>query len=204
MANPVAPAAHSLAAIHTAWDGIESRYAAYRLVVPGDPAFHCQPDLCDAHCCRAFTVNLGESEVARMQVSSHLAPLQFLESADGAPVTLPLAQPYILARTDNHCALLDAARHCSQYEGRPNACRLYPHFMLFADAQTGRPIHGDAVAIRQAVDNLHAGLPFDGAVPLLVRHIECPGFTGAPISPDDWLTLFNATFEAQFPANPSI
>jgi Fe-S-cluster containining protein len=186
-------------AITAAWRAIEGRYPAYSLAVPGAPAFHCQPDLCDAHCCRAFTVNLGTSEVERMQSTSGLAPSRFLECEDGEPLALPLAQPYILARKDNHCGLLDDNRGCSQYAGRPNACRLYPHFLLFVDAASGRPVHGDIAAIRASISQLRAGEPLEPLVPILVRHIECPGFTGAPMSAGDWLALLEETFELQYP-----
>lgn len=189
----------TVAVITETWRAVESRYAAYRLVLPGTPTFHCQPHLCDAHCCRAFTVNLGASEVERMQSSSGLAPSRFLESSEGEPVVLPLAQPYILARAENHCALLDASLSCGQYEGRPNACRLYPHFLLFIDAATGRPIHGDLAAIGSAVACLREGRPFDDVVAVPVRHTECPGFTGAPMTGAEWLALVEATFDLQFP-----
>ena len=118
------------------WQTISSRYAAYTLAMPGAATFRCQPELCDAHCCRAFTVNLGESEVSRMAASSGLPASRFLESSHGEPLALPLAQPYILARRHNRCALLGPSLTCSQYEGRPNACRLYPHFMIFASPST--------------------------------------------------------------------
>lgn len=170
------------------------------MAMPGVPAFHCQPQLCDAHCCRAFTVNLGEAEVRRMHTASGLDPSRFLESENGEPVALPLAQPYILARRDNHCALLEDSLGCGQYAGRPNACKLYPHFLLFFDPAAQRPVHGNDGAIRQAITHLLAGQPFDVLVPMLVRHVECPGFTGAPMTAAQWIALVTETYELQFPS----
>ncbi|HKS92093.1 MAG TPA: YkgJ family cysteine cluster protein [Tepidiformaceae bacterium] len=195
------PSPVTLETIAASWDAIRTRYGAYALAMPGVPAFHCQPQLCDAHCCRAFTVNLGEAEVRRMHTTSGLAPSRFLESENGEPLALPLAQPYILARRDNHCALLDDSLGCGQYAGRPNACRLYPHFLLFFDRALQRPVHGDVGAIRHSIARLLAGQPFDVLVPMLVRHVECPGFTGEPMTPEQWIALVAETFELQFPSN---
>jgi len=196
----VTPSPQAIQTISTAWETIRERYGAYTIALPGVPTFHCQPHLCDAHCCRAFTVNLGDAEVQRMRAASGLVPARFLESEHGEPIALPLAQPYILARRDNHCALLDASLGCGQYEGRPNACRLYPHFLLFFDSTTARPVHGDIAAIQRAIGDLHAGNEFEHLVPVLVRHVECPGFTGAPMTEADWLALVDETFSLQFPA----
>ncbi len=197
----VTPSARALETISAAWETIRERYGAYMIAMPGAATFHCQPHLCDAHCCRVFTVNLGDGEVRRMQAASGLAPSRFLESEHGQPLALPLAQPYILARRENHCALLETSLGCGQYSGRPNACRLYPHFLLFFDAAAGRPVHGDTTAIERALEDLRTGRPFERLVPILVRHIECPGFTGAPMSGPEWLALITETFTLQFPAD---
>ncbi|MBN9494417.1 YkgJ family cysteine cluster protein [bacterium] len=183
------------------WQTISSRYAAYTLAMPGAATFRCQPELCDAHCCRAFTVNLGESEVSRMAASSGLPASRFLESSHGEPLALPLAQPYILARRHNRCALLGPSLTCSQYEGRPNACRLYPHFMIFFDRVSGRPVHGHTGAVRESIDALRTGHEFGALVPMLVRHVECPGFTGEPMTAGEWLALVTQTYALQFPAD---
>jgi len=37
-------------------------------------------------------------------------------------------------------------------------------------------------------------------VPLLLGHIECPGFTGPPISEPQWRALFDSTCQLQYPA----
>jgi hypothetical protein len=187
--------------MRSVWESIADRYAAYQLTMPGSPTFICQAALCDAHCCRAFSVNLGEAEVARMQRASGLLPVHFLESENGAPVTLPLAQPYLLRRAENRCAQLAADLSCGQYEGRPNACRLYPHFVLFVDPASLRPVHADLEGMgasftsTTAADQLAPG-PY---VPLLLRHVECPGFTGPPITSNEWLELFADTFRLQYP-----
>ena len=169
--------------------------------MPGSPTFICQAELCDAHCCRAFSVNLGESEVERMQRASGLRPLDFLESEDGVIVNLPLAQPYLLKRAENRCAQLAPGLSCGQYEGRPNACRLYPHFVLFIDPVSLRPVHAEMDGMRASFAAATApdARPPGLYVPLLLRHVECPGFTGASMSSVEWSGLFEDTFRLQYP-----
>jgi Fe-S-cluster containining protein len=124
-----------------------------------------------------------------MTTSSGLIPADFLEIEDGRPVTLPLAQPYLLARSDNHCALLGESLACTQYHGRPNACRLYPHFVVAFDRQAARPLRSaDAPLSRLVEDTLEGRL--GNTLPLLLRHTECPGFTGPPLDASAWGRLF--------------
>ena len=183
--------------MNSAWASVVQRLGAYTLALPGCATFICQPETCDAHCCRAFSVNLGEQEVARMQAASGRQPVTFLESEDGKPITLPMAQPYLLKRAENHCAQLSPNLTCGEYEGRPNACRLYPHFVIFVDEQTGRPVSGDPSGMLRSIQPLLTGRPFHPYVPLLVRHIECPGFTGPPMDETAWRTLFAETARLQ-------
>ena len=187
--------------IQSVWDPLSARYAAYRLALPGSPAFICQPHSCDAYCCRAYSVSLGDSEAERFQRASGKAFVEFLESENGEPVTLPLAQPYLLRRANNRCRQLNADLGCGEYEGRPNACRLYPHFVLFVDAATGRPVHSDLPGMKASVAALLGGAegPY---LPLLLRHIECPGFTGEPMSELQWCELLAETARLQYPPTP--
>lgn len=184
----------NLARMQRTWDAIKERYQAYQLVLPGSPRFVCQAELCDAHCCRAFSVNLGESEVARMEQESGLQTVQFLECEDGRPVVLPLAQPFLLARNDNRCRLLGDDLGCTQYHGRPNACRLYPHFVVFIDEASKRPVTADLGGIVRSFEPPPAG-PY---VPLLLAHVECPGLTGAPLDQTEWDRLIRQTYQLQY------
>lgn len=180
------------------WPAIAERYEAFRLLLPGDPLFICQPQTCTAYCCHAYSVSLDDGESRRLASTSGLQPIQFLETENGEPVILPLAQPLLLGRSDGHCVLLDSALACSQYEGRPNACRLYPHSVIFVDEASYRPIYGD-------LDRISAGLAaFErgegiGCLPLLLRHSECPGFTGPPLPEETWRTLLLDTALLQYP-----
>ena len=188
-----------VASLQSAWDHVAARYAAYKLVLPGSPTFICQADSCDAYCCRAYTVNLGEGEVARMASASGLDPSRFLEYYDGLPLALPMAQPFLLRREDNRCVLLGEDLRCGQYHGRPDACRLYPHFLIFINRSTWKPVYADTGGFANSVATFEAGC--DGPlIPLLLRHVECPGFTGPPISVESWWALFEATNLAQYTA----
>lgn len=178
------------------WERVRDRYQAYEILRPGDASFICQPRTCDAHCCRRFTVSLGDQETARLRRESGLAPIEFLESSEGHPLTLPLAQPYVLARKDNHCALLGDDLGCSQYSGRPDACRLYPHQVIWVDATTHRRPRAGHEDLLKAVDQFLAGQASQ-TVPMLVRHIECPGFTGPALTVEEWKELFVRTARLQ-------
>ncbi len=182
-----------------AWAGIRPRFTAYDLVLPGVPAFVCKASECEAHCCRVFSVALGDREVERLTAKTGRAPVEFLESENGEPIRLPLLQPYLLSRTDGGCSLLAHEELCGAYEGRPDACRLYPHFVIAIDETTGRPVHGDPDTIEAAVRvALGEPAPPSPLVPLLLRHLECPGFTGPPLPEAAWRTLLADTFRLQF------
>lgn len=185
--------------IHEAWTRIQPRFTAYELVMAGTPMFVCRASQCEAHCCRVFSVALGDREVERLASSTGRAPVTFLESEDGEPLRLPLLQPFLLSRTDGHCSLLADPELCGAYEGRPDACRLYPHFVIAIDQETGRPVHGDPDAIEVAVRSVLAegALP-SRLVPLLLRHLECPGFDGPALPEAAWRTLFADTFALQY------
>lgn len=186
-----------LARIAAAWATLAPPWEAYRLVLPGDASFICQPEVCRAHCCRAFSVALGDHEMARLQQRSGLLPEAFLEVEDGRPVRLPLARPYLLARSENRCALLGADLRCTQYEGRPDACRLYPHFVVAINQATGRVERGTDVGLAARVTGALAGSLQGEVVPVLLRHVECPGFTGPPLDSDAWARLFLETARLQ-------
>jgi Fe-S-cluster containining protein len=190
------PLSAFLESMAAAWALARDRYQAYELLLPGAPSFICQPDLCGAHCCRAFSVSLDDREVARMARTSTLAPSAFLECEDGQPITLPLVQPYLLARDDGACGLLRGLS-CGQYAGRPDACRLYPHFVVLADPESGRPLPSKPEVSRRLVGAALRGDPCQ-PVPMLLRHVECPGFTGPPLDEAAWRRLFVHTARLQF------
>jgi Fe-S-cluster containining protein len=188
----------TLGRMDRAWAAIAERFTAYELVVPGSATFICQAQACAAHCCKVFSVALGDREVTRMTAASGRQPLAFLELEGGEPITLPLLQPYLLARKDGSCVLLGADLLCGEYEGRPDACRLYPHFVLFVDETTGRPVHGDPDRMAQAVAAALDGSEAMPLVPLLLRHLECPGFTGPPLAEPAWRGLLGETYRLQY------
>lgn len=180
-----------------AWQAAAERFQAYRLVLPGTPSFVCQPETCTAHCCHAFSVSLGDRERARMAAVEGLAPAEFLElDEDGEPLALPMLQPYLLARTDGHCKMLRPDLRCGAYEGRPNACRLYPHFVVFWDPAENRALTARSPRVQAAIEALPA--PSGGLVPLLLGHIECPGFTGPPVTEEEWLALASGVCRLQY------
>lgn len=180
-----------------AWEELAARLPAYELVLPGAPSFECLIERCPRHCCRIYNVSLGEWEVGRLARESGLSPSRFLESEDGVPLALPLAQPYTLRREAGQCALLAPDMRCGQYHGRPNACRLYPHFVLFVDGETGRPVHGDLAGMDDAARAFLGGAE-PTLTPVLLRHLDCPGFGGPPLGEAGWLALLRETCQLQY------
>ena len=180
--------------LQAAWARVEGRYGSYRLVLPGEPGFICQPHSCDAYCCRAFNVAVDEGEVERLRTASRLPASRFLESEDGEVLALPLATPFVLGREEGHCVFLSEELSCEQYDARPSACRSYPHQVVFVDSASGRAAQPPAEAGRRAVEAVVAGRSVEGALPLLLRHDQCPGFTGPPSTEEAWAGLFRETY----------
>lgn len=179
------------------WKDTGTGLESHALVLPGDAGFVCQADLCDAWCCRNLTVALDDADADRIERSTGAIRPAFLECEDGNPIALPLVQPYLLGRRDGACVFLAADRRCSTYAGRPDACRLYPHSLLFVDAETGKPLSPLAPDRRAAVEAALDGRGHE-MVPLVIRHLACPGFTGPPLDESAWRALLGATYALQF------
>ena len=190
---------HPLAtAMEAVWAEMAGRFGAYGLVIPGSTAFQCLMAACQKHCCNRYTVNLSDADVARVVRYSGLLPRDFLECEEGEPIALPLAQPFVLGRAHGTCVFLGEDMGCRQYTGRPNACRLYPHFALFVDRETGKPTYGDTPAIARSLDAWLSGRS-DGLVPVLMRHLDCPGFGGdRPLAESEWLSILTQTARIQY------
>jgi Fe-S-cluster containining protein len=182
-----------------AWARVRERFPHYEAVLPGSASFVCLASSCPSHCCKVYSVSLGDEEVARMERASGLAREAFLEVADGQVITLPLAQPFVLARRDGACALLADDLLCGQYAGRPNACRLYPHFVIVADVARGSVAGLSREVTRTLCQRLLAGSLDGPLVPVLLRHLDCPGFGGPAHSEASWRVLFDETARLQYP-----
>jgi Fe-S-cluster containining protein len=189
----VAVSALAIDAIRAAWAGVSGRLGAYGLLLPGSASFVCQAELCQAHCCRSFSVSLGDGEVARMAATGR-QPITFLETEKGEPISLPLAQPYLLARRHGQCALLGRDLRCTAYEGRPDACRRYPHEVVFAGE--GGLVRLEPAEQRAALEATVAGRA-GSPLALLLGHRECPGFTGPALTLDGWAARLRETLELQ-------
>ncbi|MEZ4492298.1 MAG: hypothetical protein R3C29_03160 [Dehalococcoidia bacterium] len=124
----------------------------------------------------------------------HSLPCNSLESEAGTPITPAACEalpPAPGRKPLRHASLPDLG--CSVYSGRPDACRQYLYQVLFASVEGGiaRPSRDEALALLASDSGA-------GPVALLVRHIECPGFTGEPLSSADWRTLRQSTLALQF------
>jgi Fe-S-cluster containining protein len=188
------------------WTRVAKHCAAFELVLPGSPSFVCQAAACPVHCCKVFgIVPVSDDELQRLSRFSDLEPLELLETRDGHPLVLPELpsnRPYHLSRTaDGACALLGDDLFCSQYEGRPDACRVYPHYVFFFDSASERPAIAESPEQREAMERLVSGGGGPGdqeLLPVLLRHGACPGFTGPALGREEWLALVQATFQLQY------
>ncbi len=158
-------------------DLVRERYPAYAAVMAGDPSFRCEPDECNSRCCRSLTVPASEEDAARIELGTGRARRTFLECEDGVPLALPLVDPFVLARKNAACALLRPDGSCGIYRSRPSACRSYP-FDVAPLAET-----------RPADRGARATGPSRSAEPVLLRHLDCPGFTGEPLTQQEWAAL---------------
>ena len=184
------------------WSLAEQRLATYRLVCPGEPSFRCLASECPANCCVPFTVALSAEDVDRL-VRFTGRPVRELVECDGdEPLVLPLAEPYVLARIGGRCRFLGSDGLCSVYEGRPNACRLYPFQVVFVERQSGRPRAATPSLVTRARELFASAVIDDGepVVPLLLRHAACPGMVGPPLSEEEWRDLACRVLELQFGA----
>ncbi|HJP41344.1 MAG TPA: YkgJ family cysteine cluster protein [Dehalococcoidia bacterium] len=175
------------------WQQLQEHFPRYALVLPGDKDFVCQPEQCGASCCRNTNVAIRESDRSRLEHHSGLPSQEFLECENGKLLTLPLAFPYFLSRRDGGCTLLGSANLCSQYPGRPDPCRAYPYAVLLIDSSTGWPARLTSSAVGESLNGVHPELL--GLHPLLVRHVDCPGFTEDRISAEDWESIIWETAE---------
>ena len=191
------------AKLRDAWAAVAAKYEAYNLVLPGDPSFLCQPQECDAYCCRTFSVSLGEREVSHFAYESGLSAIEFLELEDGEPIALPLARPYLLARSDGSCSMLGGDLSCTEYEARPDACRLFPYQILFVDAGQHRNVRPSAEERVAAVAVMLGGGAGGDVNAFLVGHTACPGFTASPLSGGDWEGLVRRIYGMQFGEEPA-
>ncbi|MCC6381106.1 MAG: YkgJ family cysteine cluster protein [Dehalococcoidia bacterium] len=178
------------------WAAAADRLGSYALLEIGDASFVCKAADCAAHCCKVFSVSLGEAEVGRLASATGWPPARFLESEDGRPLALPLAQPYLLKRRGRGCGLLGDDLLCGVYDGRPDACRLYPHFVLLLSREGG-PVQPDAESLASALAAAATGDAHEPAA-VLVRHLACPGFTGPPLDEAAWLALLRETARLQY------
>lgn len=188
------------------WSRVAKHCEAFELVLPDSPSFVCKAAACPVHCCKVFgIVPLSDGEIERLSRFSGLERLDLLEVRNGEPVVLPELprdRPYHLSRSpDGTCAFLGDDLLCSQYAGRPDACRVYPHYVFFFDSESERPVSASVGEQREAIGRLSAGdLPRSRRhlVPVLLRHGMCPGFTGPALGREAWFGLMDATFRLQY------
>lgn len=182
--------------VRAAWGLIAPRFGGYELVLPDTPAFRCLSSACPANCCRPYSVPLDEEDLARFVGRSGLPVEEVVECEEGRPVVLPLAEPYLLARSGGACKFLASDGRCQQYDARPSACRLYPFQALLVDEGAARIVSPSARRLRDAFAALDG--VGSGVVPVLIRHRACPGFVAEPLGEARWRELLRSVMELQY------
>lgn len=160
-------------------------YPTYKPFRPGDPSLDCPTDACSAWCCRSLTVPADDHDVSAIAEHQTLPQARFLESEGGFPIELPLAHPYVMARSEGACVFLDKDHLCNVYEARPSACRSYPFELLVVESASGRELPVSEEAVLRALGPGETE-SLNGESAVLMRHRECPGFTGEPMTEAAW------------------
>ncbi len=191
-----------LGQMQAAWSLAEARLATYRLVCPGEPSFRCLASECPTNCCVPYTVALSAEDLDRLVRVTRRPVRELVECEGEEPVVLPLAEPYVLAREGGRCRFLGADGLCTVYEGRPNACRLYPFQVVFVERESGKPRAGTPRLVSRARDLFTSGTAdeHEPVLPLLLRHAACPGMVGPPLDVGEWRRLALQVLELQYRA----
>ncbi len=177
--------------------------APERLVAPGTPGFRCQPQTCDALCCRSpYLAGVSERDVSLLREGGE-EPLHFLDIDPGQLQELlgqgmRWSQFVTLRQEESRCVFLGEDLSCGAYERRPDGCALYPHRLVFV------PPGGDRIATNvESVDLLDRSVrialgwepgepPY---VPLVLRDLACPGFTEPPLSSAGYTALLERIWD---------
>ena len=175
------------------------RGLALRPYLPGQPKFICAQDRCTNPCCKFSP--------------SHLVVV-YKEFADAVESQYGIQQEKFVAtwpgfcvlktREQSRCVFVDDRNQCTVYGIRPHQCVSYPfELAFFSLTDDGRlALENTTDVYRTAemgrdrtIEFYRKTTPYHFLLPLVVYDSSCPGFTGDPISPEEYLRLAFDLFE---------
>ena len=176
-----------------------------RLVTPDTHSFNCQPDVCDALCCRRpYIAGMSIWDIELLEKTENAPSDLLVESGvtvTGKLETIREAQKsestqdtlsWLPQDTHGKCIFLRQDNSCGCYSTRPNSCAQYPYTLLFIPIN-GRKILSYTKNIEELEQSVHiATAELNGTpnyVPLIVRDSACPGFTGKAMGKISYNTL---------------
>jgi Fe-S-cluster containining protein len=161
--------------------------------LPGQPKFVCAQANCTNSCCK----DRGEMP---FQVPVSLAFREAVratrEISDSQFVRIEADMPSLVKDSSGKCVFLDSQRQCTVYDIRPVDCATYPFDLAFFDLRHDGNLakinHRDL--FRRAGDTpppffTRTTLGYNCIVPLIIYHSRCPGFTGEPVTIQEYISL---------------
>ena len=175
-----------------------TRGTTLRPYLPGQPTFICAQDKCTHTCCkfsRSHLVVVYKSFADAVKARYGVEDQNFISTWPGFHV--------LKTREHSKCVFVDDNNRCRVHHVRPHQCVSYPFelafFSLRADGslllQNVTNVYQEAERFQQPPAVYRLGSRYDFLIPLVVYDSDCPGFTGVPISTEDYLKLAIDLFE---------
>ena len=176
----------------------QERRSALRPYMPGNPTFICAKEKCTKTCCKFSRSHLvvvwGEfADAVKDQYG--LEYKDFIAQYPGFHA--------LKSREERKCVFVDDCNHCKIYDLRPPQCVSYPFELAFfrlkpngkLSLENTTDVYRHAEMARKPLEFYKAGSPDNFLIPLVVYDSDCPGFTGPPLSIEEYLRTAATIFE---------
>ena len=168
-----------------------------RPFLPGDPKFICAQDKCSHPCCEfsGYLVHVTKAFSDNVHAQFGLKRDEFID---------PIFDPPVLSHRDGYkCIFVDDNNRCKVHSIKPSGCIVYPFDLAFCSLEHNGSLrlHDSGEVHRtqlyfsgRPLDIYRLGRRYHFLIPVLVYDSNCPGFTGDPISMEDYLALVSDMF----------
>ena len=176
----------------------QKRGSALRPYIPGNPTFICAQERCTNTCCKFSRDHLvvvwGELADA-IKAKQGLDYKDFVDQYPGFHA--------LKMREQKKCVFVDDCNRCRIYDLRPPQCVSYPFELAFFrlkpngsfSLENTTDVYRRSEMAREPLAFYKAGSAYDFLIPMIVYDSGCPGFTGPPISAEDYLKTVSEIFE---------
>jgi Fe-S-cluster containining protein len=176
----------------------EKRGSALRPYLPGTPKFICAQEKCTKTCCKFSQSHLvvvwGEF-ADKVKAERGLEYTDFIDQYPGFHA--------LKSRDQRKCVFVDDNNHCGIYNLRPHQCVSYPFELAFfrlrpngtLSLENTSDVYRRAESAKEPLEFYKAGSAYDFLIPIVVYDSDCPGFTGPPISTEEYLKMAGEIFE---------